>query len=319
MFVVGAPKSGTTSLYEYLAGHPDVFMSPVKEPMYFAPDVHGGPRRRFEYGEDESPYLALFADARKEKVLGEASTRYLVSRVAPKLVRDFQPDARIVAMLRNPVEMIHALHNERVSFGTEEITAFEAALAADADRAAGRRLRRGADPLWAAYRSAARYGEQIKRWIDAFGRARVHVIVFDDFTDDTPREFRRLLRFLEVDPSYQPGSFAARRESHRRRGGLLRAMVQSPAARWAAQRLMPAVFGRTRSARLVWRFRQSRINLTATPRQPLQPELRRQLETEFAPDVAQLSRIIGRDLVELWFGRQARPEPGIEVPLLTVN
>jgi len=318
MFVVGAPKSGTTSLYEYLAGHPDVFMSPVKEPMYFAPDMRGGPRRRFEYRVDEAQYMSLFAGARDQKTIGEASTRYLASHAAPRLVREFEPQARIVIMLRNPVEMIHALHNERVSFGTEEITDFEEALAADADRAAGRRLRQGADPLWAVYRNKARFGEQVARWIDKFERERVHVIIFDDFADDTPGEYRKLLEFLDVDPSYQPASYAARRKSHRRRGGLLRAMVQSPAARWAVHRLLPAVFGRTRSARLVWRFRQSRLNLKAAPRQPIRPELRRQLEAEFAPDIAQLSSILERDLVQLWFGRPAQAEGAAGRALLTV-
>jgi hypothetical protein len=318
MFIVGAPKCGTTSLYTYLAGHPDVFMSPVKEPIYFAPDMRGGPRRRFQYGDDEALYLGLFANVRNEKVVGEASTRYLASRVAPQLVREFQPQARIVIMLRNPVEMIHALHNERVSWGIEEITDFEAALAADAERAAGRRLRRGADPQWAVYRNAARFGQQVGRWIDAFGRDRVHVIIFDDLNADTPGEFRRLLEFLGVHPSYQPASFAPRHSSHRRRGGPLRAIVQSPLARWASHGLLPTVLGRTRSARLVWRFRQSRLNLKPTPRAPMRPEFRHQLETEFEPEIAHLSRILGRDIVQLWFGRPSETERAADRTLLTV-
>lgn len=293
-------------------------MSPVKEPIYFAPDMRGGPRRRFEYGEDEALYLALFAGARNEKVIGEASTRYLASHVAPRLVHEFEPLARIVIMLRNPVEMVYALHNERVSWGIEQFTDFEQALAADADRMAGRGLREGADPLWAAYRNSARFGEQVGRWIDAFGRERVHVIIFDDFAADTPAEFRRLLEFLAIDPNHRPASFAPRHSSHRRRGGPFRAIVQAPAARWAAHRLLPAVFGRTRSARLVWRFRQSRLNLKAAPRQPIRPELRRQLEAEFAPDIAQLSSILERDLVQLWFGRPAQAEGAAGRALLTV-
>src|SRR6187551_2293912 len=147
LFIIGAPKSGTTSLYEYLEGHPEVFMSPVKEPGYFSGDVNREHRRRFSYPADEAKYLALFADARDEKRLGEASTRYILSPAAAAQVKDFQPDARIVAILRNPVEMIHSLHGELVSTGDEDITDFAEALAADHDRAEGRRLPPGANPL----------------------------------------------------------------------------------------------------------------------------------------------------------------------------
>jgi len=138
LFIVGAPKAGTTSLYEYLAGHPQIYMSPVKEPMYFCPDVHGFREGfPFMYGEDERAYLALYDDARDEKRLGEATTRYLVSHDAARLVHDFAPDAVAIAMLRNPVDLVHALHNERVSQGNEPITDFEEAMAADAPRSRG--------------------------------------------------------------------------------------------------------------------------------------------------------------------------------------
>ena len=307
LFIAGAPKTGTTSLYGYLDGHPDVFMSPVKEPMYFAVDMRGGPRRRFVYPEDEAEYLALFAGARGEKVLGEASTRYLASPAAPSLIHDFNPGASIVAMLRNPVDMLEALHNERVSFGTEDILDFELALDADQDRLAGRRLRPGADPLWGAYRHWGMYGEQLARWLSVFDSAQMHVVVFDDFVADTPREFERLLEFLRVDQTYRPASFAPRRQRHQRRRGVLRAVVDTPLARWTAHRLLPAVLGRTGSTHLVWRFRQSRLNLQERSRVPIRPELRRQLEDEFRPDVERLSEILGRDFVDLWFGAAAAP------------
>jgi hypothetical protein len=307
LFIVGAPKCGTTSLYEYLEGHPDVYMSPVKEPMYFCPDARGGQRRRFEYGEEEQAYLDLFAGADDEKVLGEASTRYLASHVAPRLVHQFEPAARIVVMLRNPVDMMYSLHGERVSFGREPLLDFEQALAADADRMEGRNLPEGASPLWAPYRNAARYGEQLSRWIDEFGRDAIRVIIFDDFTADTAAEFRRLLEFLGIDPEYQPASFSARRRSHRRRRGPLRRVVESRPARWVAHRLLPAMLGRTNSTRLVWRFRQSRLNLEEAPRKPLRADLRQELYTELTPDVERLSTILGRDLVGLWFGRSSQP------------
>jgi hypothetical protein len=117
-FIIGAPKSGTTSLYEYLEGHPDVFMSPVKEPFYFSPDVSTGARQRYLYAPDHAAYLELFASAAAEARIGEASTTYMVSHEAPELIGAFAPDALLIAMVRNPVDMVHSAQR-RVSQGAE--------------------------------------------------------------------------------------------------------------------------------------------------------------------------------------------------------
>lgn len=302
LFIVGAPKSGTTSLYDYLSGHPDVYMSPVKEPLYFCPDVRsGGHRRRFEYPRDEAAYLALYSEAHEEKRLGEATTRYLVSREAPVLIHEFDPDARIIAILRNPVDMIHALHNERLSQGHETIDDFGLALAADVDRAAGRNLPPGTNALGGVYRESARYAEHLARWLAAFPRNQVHVIVFDDFASDTPREFRGVLEFLGVDPDYQPASFAPRNTSHRQRRAVRR-IVDSRPGHWLTHRVLGAAIGPNARARLALRFRQSRLNRRVAARAPLPAPLRHELEQEFRPDVERLGEMLDRDLVSLWFG-----------------
>lgn len=305
LFIIGAPKCGTTSLYEYLEGHPQIYMSPVKEPFYFAPDAVRTTHTQFIYGRDEPAYLALFAGARGERWVGEASTRYMLSEAAPRLVHDFQPAARLVAMVRNPVDMLPALHNERVSLGLEPITDFEEALAADADRRAGHRLPPGTDTRLAEYRAHARYGAQLQRWIDTFGRAALHVIVFDDFVADPAAELRRLLEFLEVDPSYQPHSFRARNQSHRTRGWA-NALARTPPVAWAAHRVMPRFLGDARATRLRRRLRHTPLLRRPYRREPVAPALRRALAGDFAADVAHLSRIVGRDLGALWFGLPAR-------------
>ena len=303
LFLIGAPKSGTTSLYEYLIGHPDVYMAPVKEPFYFSPDIRGGPRENFRFGDDEQRYLALFADARDQAWLGEGSTRYIYSRRAPELVKSFSPDARIVAMLRNPIDMIQAMHNERVSQGEETVTDFEAALALDDERLAGRRLPAGSNELGASYRPRARYGEQLERWLAQFERGRVHVIIFEEFARDTAGAFRGVLEFLGVDADYRPASFEVHNPSHRPRGGIVRRLVASPVGQALAHRIMPAVLGPNRTARLVSRFRHSRFNRQPNPRPELRPELRQQLAAELGPDVALLSQLIGRDMNAFWFGQ----------------
>lgn len=306
LFIIGAPKSGTTSLYEYLDGHPDVYMSPVKEPFYFCPDVQGGVRRHLRFGDDVEEYLSLFEGAREEKHLGEASTRYFVSRVAPELIHEFQPEARIVAMVRNPVDMIYALHSERVFHDAEDITDFEQALAADDDRRAGQRLPDGANELGAVYREHARVGEQLERWIDVFGRNNIHVIVFDDFSTNTPGAFQELLTFLDVDPLYRPPSFAIHNASHRQRRGPVRALLDSRLAQSIRRDVLPSVLGQGTTSRVARSLRRSRLVRRPTSRAALNPDLLLQLQREFGPDVALLSELLDRDLGALWFGVPSR-------------
>ena len=305
LFIVGAPKSGTTSLYDYLHGHPDVFMSPIKEPLYFAPDMQAGFKRRYRYPDDEPEYLALYDDARDERYLGEASTRYLASPIAPALIQRFEPAARIVAMLRNPVDMVYALHNERVSQQAEDVHDFAAAIALDDARREGRQLPHGSNALGAVYRDNAMFGAQLQRWLDAFPRQQVHVIIFDDFAVDTAGEFRRLLEFLAIDTNYRPPEFAVVNKSHRTRGGLVRALFGSPLARLLRYRLMPAELGEDNSARAARRLRHCRLNRRPNPRPPLSDELRRELEADFEADVALLSRLLDRDMGAEWLGRPA--------------
>ncbi len=305
-FIIGAPKSGTTSLYDYLNGHPDVYMSPVKEPFYFSPDVRGGLRRRFNHGEDDDKYLALYEDARDEKRVGEASTRYLMSDVAPRLIREFAPDSLAIAMLRNPVDFVYALHNERFSQGAEDVADFATAMALDEERRAGRSLPPGSNPAGAVYRDNALFGSQLEHWFAEFDPTRIHVIVFDDFARDTPKEFRKVLEFLEIDPSYVPEEFGVSNPSHRLRGGVVRSTLKSRPAQFMAHRALPKLIGQNRTSRIAQRVRQSRINKKPNPRPPMPPELRRQLAQEFAPDVALLSRLIGRDLSAEWLGDEGK-------------
>lgn len=304
LFIIGAPKCGTTSLYAYLKGHPEVFMAADKEPDYFAPDLVwrtvGEP---MIYGRDLERYLSLFSGAQDRRRLGEASTRYMYSQRAPRLIHEFQPQARIIAMLRDPVDMLQALHNQRVAEGTEDIVDFEQALAADEDRRRGRRLPAGMTPLVAPYRGWARFGEQLPRWFDAFGRDRVQVIILDDLVRDPADTFCQVLQFLDVDSTYQPDDFAVHNPSHRPRSHAVRALLNAQGPRQVARRLVPYQL-RDRLRRSVVRPIR-RLNRKAMPRSAMPPELRRQLEAEFASDVAMVSDLLDRDLPALWWRQRA--------------
>ena len=234
-FIVGAPKCGTTTMYDYLKGHPQVFMSEPKEPDYFGADC-------FQLTPDEASYLALFAGAGPDLMAGEASALYLYSEQAAERIKAFRPDARIVIMLRQPADFLYSLHGQlSYDMHCEDLRDFRAALDAEPDRRRGRRL--SSDLAWEPrllfYRECATFSTQVRRYLDAFGRDRVHFILFDDFTRDPQAEFSRLCRFLEIrdDVSIQPRRSNAAR--HWRSKRLAHLFFRTPGSLLAAARLIP--------------------------------------------------------------------------------
>ena len=180
-FIVGAPKCGTTALYEYLRQHPSLFLPFHKEPLFFGDDLT---RRYGRLTTDE--YLALFNEADEGQRIGEASAWYLYSESAAREIASVSPSASIIAMVRQPVDMMYAQHSQLLFNRQEEIEDFGSALAAEPARRRGERLPPGPlRPETLRYRETSRYADQLQRYFDVFGRERVHVIVFDDFRDAT--------------------------------------------------------------------------------------------------------------------------------------
>jgi hypothetical protein len=286
-FVVGAFKSGTTALYEYLRQHPQVFMPEIKEPMYFGHDLTPRYRRM-----SEAEYLALFAAARADQRAGEASPWYLYSTSAPTEIEEFQPASQIVIMLRNPVDVMHAQHSQLVFNRREELTDFAAALAAEDDRRAGRRIPAGAiRPEALYYRHSVRFADQVRHWLAVFGRLRIHFIIFDDLVADPLSVYRETLQFLGVDASFVP-DLSVYNPNRRARSGRIQGALFNP------PRPLRGAVGRLRGSATAHRLRDALVGLNSrrAERQPMDPALRRALTTELAPQVAELGELIGRDL-----------------------
>lgn len=318
-FIIGAPKCGTTSLYEWLRGHPDVFMSPFKEPTYYARDLAWEDSGYYlRHGIDRGRYLELFEDAGSVARVGEASTRYLYSRDAPRLIAEETIDPRIVVMVRNPVDMIASLHAHKVASGTEDLPNLEDALDAEDDRRAGRRIPRNSNPWLSTYRDRARFAEQLVPWFETFGRERVKVQVLEQVMADPSVHFGTLLEFLEIDPAYRPETFEVHNPAHGSRGRL-GGLARSRLVQLVAWRLAPRLIGEARTLELVRKVVQSPLLRRDSTKPGVPAELRRQLETEFAPDVELLSELLRQDLAALWFRRAdsetaaldaGAPEPG---------
>jgi hypothetical protein len=280
-------------MYDYLRQHPDVFMPLRKEPVYFGADL----QKRKPYL-DEAGYRELFEPGAGRARRGEATVWYLYSQTAAREIRDFVPDARIIIMLRNPVDMVHSLHSHQLFTANEDIAEFEEALAAEPDRAEGRRLPPGVRrPEGLLYRACGRYAEHVERWLEVWGTEQLKVILYDDLSADAAATYRDTLEFLEVDSSFAP-DFSVVNQNKGVRSELLRRITYHPAYVAVTNRLPgPISHAVSRAVK--------RANIRYAERPRMSAELRARLTAEFAPDVERLSDVIGRDLSAWTAMRQA--------------
>jgi hypothetical protein len=270
LFVVGAAKAGTTSLWRYLDDHPDVFMSPVKEPHFFAPSE----TTVFRKVDEEDAYLRLFADGASARYRGEASPSYLWERGAPAEIRRRSLDARILVALREPVSRAHSryLHAARA---TERRTFLEAVRDELAEPP-------GDAP--SLYVGRSRYADDVERYLETFGD-RVHVLFFEELTADPAAELRRVFAFLELDPEPADRLEAERHnELSRPRNALVKRLLGSSRARSVGRALVP----------LAVQPRVERLLLVPTARPEIEPEARELLVEHYAADVERLERLLGR-------------------------
>jgi len=285
-FILGAPKCGTTSVAAWLEQHPAIFMAATKEPNFFNTDDNQEPI----YGVATlDAYEALFAAATAaQPAIGEASVFYLSSAVAVANILRYQPNARFIVILRNPIDMAPALHAELVILGLENIRDFRTAWDLQYDRRHGRHvpMLSGSWRRLFLYADVCALGTQLQRLFAAVPRDRVLTILLDDVVADPRREYVRALRFLGVDDDFGqefPVYNSAR-------------VSRSP-------RLTRALFLATRikdrlGIRLnldLWR-RVSDRNVVTTPRESLPCAVTNMLRCHFAGEVALLSHLLGRDL-----------------------
>ncbi len=193
--IIGAPRSGTTHLYQGLRQHPQVFMSDFKEPMYFACD-----NERAWPGSicEKKAYEELFQGREQYRARGEASTLYLYSELAAQRIFREIPHARLIAILRNPVARAFSQYTFQRFLNTEPLDTFEAALAAEAER------QRALASPFLFYRQVGLYGEQISRYLAAFPKSQLLFLLQDDLDTNPHQVFQRLFSFIGVNPDFQP-------------------------------------------------------------------------------------------------------------------
>jgi hypothetical protein len=280
-FIIGAPKCGTTSLWTWLVSHPNIFMPPEKEPHYFNTD---DARRGVTSLEQ---FEALFRDVREEhRAVGEASVWYLSSRTAVRNILQYQPNARFIVMVRNPIEMAPALHGQMLLAGLENVLDFGKAWHLQESRRRGQCL-----PAftWAQrrflYGEACSLGAQVERLLSMAPSDQVLTLVLDDVRTDPRMEYLRVLDFLRVPDD-----------------GRLNFSIHNPAKALKAPvlRYLYSLVALKRAAGIEWDFglwtRIQMANQIEQPRTRLSPEMIDILRKFFRSDVKLLGLLLRRDL-----------------------
>jgi hypothetical protein len=310
VFIVGAPRGGTTTKWRMLAGHRQVAVPFVKEPHFFSQhDLRG-------LGDDElrqrveQEYLGHFFAERSRGqnvgVDGSVSYLYTPEQLAP-IVR-LWPSARFIIAVRDPLTLLPSLHKRLLFIGDEDLARFEDAWAAVPDRAEGRQIpKRCIEPRWLRYDEAGRFGTYVERLFNAVGRERCMVSVFDDLERDPAGHSRRILEFVGLEPVKVQVQVA--RESKQVRYPWLQRLLKRPPRalhpylaniqlrrRLAKAARDEAVATSGTGKLLALRKRLLRWNELDDAKEPIPIHIQHEIRRHLKGEVERLARLINRDL-----------------------
>ena len=300
LFIVGQPKSGTTALHQFLGQHPEIYMSSIKEPHFFCSDFHlesdrayGKPR--FYDFRSESAYLQLFSKAKNVKVVGESSTNYLYSQVAAEKIHNFNPNAKIIIVLREPAKFLYSLHSHYVKFTEENESNFLTALALESDRQQEKAFSaRVTSPSYLYYSHRVQYCQQVKRYRDRFKPEQIKVIIFEDFKAANDEVFRDVLEFLEVDSSFTP-EYAAVNVNKEVKFKAINNLINNPVVKGISKNLLSQEFNEFVRDNIV-----EKLLWHQAPKATMPEEIKVQLMQQYRGEVEKVSALLGIDLVSKW-------------------
>lgn len=289
-FIAGAPKCGTTALSEYLQSHPNIFITRPKEPHFFAEEFY------IPEITTQSEYFSLFENVQPQhQAIGEASVHYLCSKSALAKIKQYNPDAKIVAMVRNPVDLVYSYHSQLLyNIGEEDETDFEKAWHLQEARAQGKnKPPLCKSPATLQYKNIGSLGTQIEKLFSLFPKEQVKVILFDDFKAATQSVYEDVLSFLEVS-SDQKTDFPQINKNRKHRFAFLGKLTEKTPqtildqTNRIKQSLGIKSFGIAKKVR--------NLNRVEFQRPPLNPQFRNYLVNEFKEEVVKLSNLLNTDL-----------------------
>ena len=285
--VIGAPSSGTTSLYSYLKQHPQIFMSSVKEPHFFSfagkefepTMIESYKQRRIDSLEE---YQALFQGVSNEVAIGEASPSYIYTPSACQSIQQSIPDAKLIAILRNPVDRAYSNYMRCVRNNHEPITDFAEAL-----RQEPARIQDNWPPKWF-YKLKGFYYGQLKRYFETFDNSKIMVCLYEDLSDRPISLMQDIFRFLSVKTTFVPDISEKQNISFVPKNRTLKALLTK---RHPVKSVIKPFIPK--------KLRHQAVNHLEDwnrCKPKLSPKLRKQLIEEYREDILKLQELIMRDL-----------------------
>jgi Sulfotransferase family len=285
--IIGAAKGGTTSLYYYLNQHPQIYMSPVKEPRFFALEGEDLNFNNPDKGINETSittleeYCALFKNVKDEVAIGEASPLYLYSVKAADRIKHYIPDIKLIAVLRDPAERAYSCYMHLVRENYETLS-FE-----DSLREEQNRIQNNWAHLWH-YRQGGYYYAQLKPYFERFDPDQIKIYLFEDLNQNSVTIVQDICCFLGVDDTFVPDLTRMNVSGKPKIRALQTLLGTSNPVRSALKQILPQEFRKDVSHRLrEWNLER---------KEGMSIEIRQHLIEEYREDILQLQDLIQRDL-----------------------
>ncbi|MEQ8381958.1 MAG: sulfotransferase domain-containing protein [Coleofasciculus sp. A1-SPW-01] len=278
--IIGAPKCGTTAIFNYLNQHPQIYMPSCKEPHFFSFEGENKPHWGIPNLE---AYGTLFEGVTDEIAIGEASTWYLYSKTASERIQYHLPEAKLIAILRNPVERAYSSWAFRVQCGWESITNFEQALQAEQSRICDNRE-------WDFhYLQSGFYYTQIKRYFDLFPREQIKIYLHEDLKADPVGLLQDIFQFLNIDSNFVPDVSVKHNITSSPRNNYLKLFL---ARKSRLKSIVKSIIPNKLRQNVVVQLRQyNRVKPS-----PLLPDIRQRFSQVCKEDILKLENLIERDL-----------------------
>ena len=273
--VIGAMKAGTTALYHALKQHPQIYMSPIKEPHFFTYEGeqlnYSGPVT------DLDSYHQLFEPASQGAIKGEVSPSYIYSPKAPERIKHYLPNVKLIAILRNPVERAYSNFLMATRQGDETLS-FSQALQQEQQR-----INNNWGLLWH-YQSKGFYAEQLQRYFSLFDKEQIRIYLYEDWNNNPGSLLQDMFQFLEVDASFTPNTDSRHNTSGIPQNKIVKTLVQKTYP-------MRFIYRRLASQQLRSYFKKQVFS-----KPQLSPQLHTKLMDLYREDILQLQTLLQRDL-----------------------
>lgn len=294
--ILGAAKAGTTSLYAYLNKHPEIYMSPLKETNFFALEGKKidfcGPGdqdyiNRLAVNNIED-YCALFQGVSNEIAVGEASPLYLYDPTAPKRIQRYIPDAKLIAILRNPSDRAYSSFLHLIRDGREPLKNFAQALQEEEVR-----ISRNWEHIWH-YKQLGFYYVQLNRYFNTFSKQQIRVYLFDDFITNPDSILKDIFQFLGVDDSFVPPDIFKRHNKSVVEQDKMSLTNKALHSFLIKDSLIKSIFKPLVPTRMYRRIKWNIIQDLEKP--PLPAKVQKQLVEIYREDICKLEKLIQRNL-----------------------